>query len=95
MGSIVGLLGIAWALWQEKKEEPIDQVSKRGKLLFWACIVIFTALVIAIKLYVNPLRYSLGSMFVIGISGFFLAVIVTCFLFRIKKENRQIRELSR
>jgi hypothetical protein len=91
-GSVLGLLFIGWAFLQEKGEEPVRRVSATAKIVFWLCIVFFTVAVIAVKLYVNPRDYGIGSMFVIGISGFLLAVIICCLMFSFKQSNIQARE---
>ena len=88
--SVLGLLFIGWVVFQEKEEFAIKQVSALSKFYFWFSILFVTGAVIIIKLLADPQPYSLGSLFVIGISGFFLALLISCFLFSFSRSAKKI-----
>lgn len=90
IGSLIGLLFIGWVFFKEPGEEPLPHVSTTSKFAFWLCMFVITGAVIAIKLIVDERRFSIGPLFVIAISGLFLAIVVTCMLFNLRKRNSQV-----
>jgi hypothetical protein len=91
-GSLIGLLFIAALFVREKGERPVQEISLWYKLLFWLSIVVITGLVMWLKVIIDPRSYSIGSLFVIGISGFFLGIIVTCTVFSLTKQGSKPSE---
>ncbi|MDO1446593.1 DUF4184 family protein [Rhodocytophaga aerolata] len=87
IGSLVGLLAIGWVLFNEPGENSLPPISAQAKFGFWFSVLFFTGAVIILKQSIENHTYSMGSLFVIGISGFFLGIIITCLLFKRWKPN--------
>jgi hypothetical protein len=87
-GSLLGLLVIGWVFVNEPGESSLPHVPAMSKFAFWFCVLFFTGVVIILKLIIDNQKYSMGSLFVIGVSGFLLGIVLSCMLFRLRKQNK-------
>ncbi len=88
IGSVLGLLLIAWVVLQETYDSYVPGKPPVYKFFYWSTVLLMTAIIVVVKLTIAQTSYSLGPMMIILVSAWVGAIIITTLIVQVWSSNQ-------